>query len=132
MVRQPRLYDRKALTFRCIDVVFACAWRRLVADATISPASAHFNTIGYTPMQVSSMKRIFQTMLGNFLTRPGGSDAVKNLAHGSSTRRSRSTARVGGTRLTRPSPIPVQPRAHQQGLLACSWFYLPSSRPLNR
>ena len=81
----PRRYDRKALTFRqIIDVVFVCACGPPGGGRQSLSARfpRHFNTVGYTPMQDSSMQRIFQTILTNFLNAPGWEDEVKSLANG--------------------------------------------------
>jgi dynein heavy chain len=78
-------YDRKALTFRnIIDVVFVCACGPPGGGRQSLSARfpRHFNTVGYTPMQDSSMQRIFQTILGNFLSSPGWEEEIKTLANG--------------------------------------------------
>ena len=75
----------KASTFRqIIDVVFVCACGPPGGGRQSLSARfpRHFNTVGYTAMQDSSMQRIFKTILGNFLAAPGWEDEVKALANG--------------------------------------------------
>ena len=67
-------YDRKALEFRkIIDVIFVCACGP--PGGGRNPISArfprHFNVVGYTDMQDSSMQRIFSTILDGFLGLSG-------------------------------------------------------------